>query len=120
METLIMTVHYLLCFFLIVIILLQAGKGADMGAIFGGASQTVFGSRGPTTFLNKMTAAVAILFLVTSILLAHISNKKSANTIFDKASVTDTSGNVPAADRPLIDFEKKDKEAPADNKTGGK
>ena len=52
MESLLITIHYLVCFFLIVAILLQAGKGADIGAVFGGASQTVFGSRGPATFLK--------------------------------------------------------------------
>ena len=51
-----LVVHYLLCFFLIVIILLQAGKGADIGALWR-ASQTVFGGRGPTTFLNKLRSA---------------------------------------------------------------
>ena len=86
MEALLLTVHYLICFFLIVAILLQVGKGADIGAVFGGASQTVFGGRGPTTFLSKMTAAVAIAFLVTSITLAHISKTRSADSVIDKAT----------------------------------
>ncbi|MFA4875462.1 MAG: preprotein translocase subunit SecG [bacterium] len=89
METFLIIVHYLLCFFLIVVILLQAGKGADIGAVFGGASQTVFGSRGPATFLNKMTAFVAIAFLCTSIWLAHISKNRSVGSVLDKAPITE-------------------------------
>lgn len=87
METILLTLHYIICFFLIVVILLQAGKGADIGAVFGGASQTVFGGRGPATLLSKITAGVAIAFLVTSIWLAHISKNRSASSVIDKVSV---------------------------------
>lgn len=90
METALIVLHYLICFFLIVVILLQVGKGADIGAVFGGASQTVFGGRGPTTFLNKVTAIVAIAFLCTSILLAHISKTRSTESVIDKVGVTKT------------------------------
>jgi len=86
MEAILLTVHYLICFFLILAILLQVGKGADIGAVFGGASQTVFGGRGPTTFLSKMTAVIAMMFLVTSISLAHIAKTRSADTVIDKAT----------------------------------
>jgi preprotein translocase subunit SecG len=89
METLLLVTHYFLCFFLIVVILLQAGKGADIGAVFGGASQTLFGSRGPATFLSKMTAVVAISFLGTSIWLAHISKTRSSESVFDRAPITE-------------------------------
>lgn len=113
METIIITIHYILCFFLILIILLQAGKGADIGAVFGGASQTVFGGRGPATFLNKITAIVAAAFLVTSITLAHISKNRSVSTVIDQASQVEGSGVIPDADKPLIDLEKEGKEAAA-------
>jgi preprotein translocase subunit SecG len=89
METLLIVVHYFICFFLIIVILLQAGKGADIGAVFGGASQTVFGGRGPATFLNKMTAFVALAFLVTSIWLAQISKTRSVTSVIDKAAATE-------------------------------
>lgn len=92
---LLITVHYLICFFLIVVILLQAGKGADIGAVFGGASQTVFGGRGPTTFLNKITAVVAIAFIVTSVWLAHISKTRSATSVIDKATTTQVAPTAP-------------------------
>lgn len=88
METTILSVHYVLCLFMIVVILLQAGKGADIGAVFGGASQTVFGSRGPATFLNKLTAAVAIMFIATSVWLAHIAKTKTATSVVDKVPVS--------------------------------
>lgn len=82
-----MVFHYILCFFLIATILLQAGKGADIGAVFGGASQTVFGSRGPATFLNKITAIVAVLFLGTSVWLAQIARNVSTESVIDKTTI---------------------------------
>lgn len=77
METAILIVHYVVCVFLVIVILLQAGKGADMGAAFGGSSQTVFGSRGAATFLSKLTTVVAIVFLLTSVSLASIARKRT-------------------------------------------
>ena len=58
---------------MIAAILLQAGKGAEIGASFGGSSQTVFGSRGPGTFLSKVTVGAAIIFMLTSLGLAILS-----------------------------------------------
>ena len=98
MESFLITIHYVLCFLLIVTILIQSGKGADIGAVFGGASQTVFGGRGPATFLNKITAVVAVLFFATSIWLAHITKNKSADTVVGKAPITET---APANDKGL-------------------
>ena len=81
MENLILAVHFFVCAFLIVVILLQAGKGADIGAVFGGGSSTVFGSRGAATFLSKITTVMAVVFLLTSISLASISRSKSESSI---------------------------------------
>lgn len=102
METLVLTIHYFLCAFLIIVILLQAGKGANIGAVFGGASQTVFGSRGPATFLNKVTAIVALSFIVTSIWLAHDAKTKQASSVVDKVPVSSDTATAPAepADKP--------------------
>jgi preprotein translocase subunit SecG len=58
-------------------ILLQAGKGAEIGAAFGGSSQTIFGSRGAATFLSKMTVAAAIVFMLTSLSLAFLSRERA-------------------------------------------
>jgi preprotein translocase subunit SecG len=63
--------HVVVCIVLILVILLQAGKGANMGAAFGGSSQTVFGSSGPAGFLGKMTTVVAVLFMLTSMILSY-------------------------------------------------
>ena len=76
------------------LILLQAGKGADIGAAFGGASQTVFGGRGPATFLSKMTTIAAILFLVTSISLAHLSKNVNVRSVLDSAPASDVAAPV--------------------------
>lgn len=107
-----MVIHYTFCFFLMIIILLQAGKGADIGALFGGASQTVFGGRGPATFLNKMTAVVAAGFFVTSIWLAHLAKVETGKTVIDEATRVEGKGPIPDADKPLMDLQEKDKKAP--------
>ena len=76
-----------MCIALIMIVLLQTGKGADMGAAFGGATQTVFGSSGPAGFLNKLTTAVAILFMITSLTLCYFSGRLPTPTIMEKTAV---------------------------------
>jgi len=71
--------HVIVCIALILIILLQAGKGADMGAIFGGgASNTLFGSSGATSFFTKLTTAAAIIFMLTCLSLAWLSSHTSS------------------------------------------
>jgi preprotein translocase subunit SecG len=72
MATLTTIIHIVVCLALIMIVLLQTGKGASMGAAFGGSSQTVFGSGGATTFLTKLTTIAAAVFMVTSLLLAFM------------------------------------------------
>jgi len=67
--------HILACFILIIVVLLQAGRGANMGAAFGGASQTVFGSSGPGGCLSKLTTIVAAVFMLTSLSLETYSTK---------------------------------------------
>ncbi|HEY5931999.1 MAG TPA: preprotein translocase subunit SecG [Nitrospira sp.] len=84
MYTLIVIVHIFICFLMIGAILLQSGKGAEIGAAFGGSSQTVFGSRGPANFLSKLTVVVAAVFMVTSLTLAILAKQRnSASTIID-------------------------------------
>src|SRR5262245_66695901 len=68
-------VHVIVAVALILIVLLQAGKGAGIGAAFGGASQTVFGPRGPGNFLSKLTTAAAGIFMITSLVLAILVRK---------------------------------------------
>ncbi len=72
---------------MIVVILLQAGKGADIGATFGGSSQNVFGPRGAATFLSKITTGAAVIFLVTSIYLANLSKQKGASSVIQGMTI---------------------------------
>lgn len=79
METVFLVVHLLASAGLVGLVLLQQGKGADMGAAFGsGASTTVFGSRGSASFLTRGTAILATVFFVTSLALAHFSGRVGA------------------------------------------
>jgi preprotein translocase subunit SecG len=73
--------HVIVAIALILIVLLQAGKGAGIGAAFGGASQTVFGPRGPGSFLGKLTTAAAGIFMVTSLVLAVFSSQHSGSIV---------------------------------------
>jgi len=71
-------VHIVVCVLLILIVLLQTGKGADIGAAFGGgSSQTLFGSAGPAGFFTKITTGVAVIFMVTSIGLAYMYSHRT-------------------------------------------
>ncbi|MBC8318972.1 MAG: preprotein translocase subunit SecG [Desulfobulbaceae bacterium] len=92
MTTLLTVIHISVCFFLIVIVLLQSGKGAAMGATFGGSSQTMFGSEGPLPLLNKVTTSAAVIFMVTSISLAYISAHRSTSSIMSDVEVPKPTG----------------------------
>jgi len=82
MSQILVILHVLVCIALIMIVLFQAGKGADMGAAFGGgSSQTLFGSTGASTFLSKATTVAAIVFMVTSLWLAYNSSHKRGTSI---------------------------------------
>jgi preprotein translocase subunit SecG len=71
------TIHVIVCFFLIIVVLLQSGKAADLAGAFGGmGSQTVFGPRGTATVLSKATTVAAVLFMVTSLALAIMANNR--------------------------------------------
>ena len=82
MYTLVVVLHIVVSLALILIILLQTGKGADIGAVFGGgSSQTLFGSSGPTSFLSKMTAAAAVVFMLKSLFIEYFSGSRPASRI---------------------------------------
>jgi preprotein translocase subunit SecG len=63
--------------------LLQTGKGAEVGAVFGGSSSTIFGSSGAGNFLTRLTTAMAIVFMVTSLALGYLTAQRPSATIFD-------------------------------------
>jgi preprotein translocase subunit SecG len=88
--------HVLMCFAIIAIVLLQSGKGADIGSAFGGAgSQAVFGSMGTPTLLGKITTAVAIVFTLTSFSLAMLGGERASSVV--REAVPATAPSVPAA-----------------------
>jgi len=86
--TIIIILHVLVCFALILIVLLQAGKGAEMGAAFGGSSQTLFGSAGAMGFLSKLTTGAAVVFMITSLLLTYSSTRRASTVIKEKPAQT--------------------------------
>ena len=97
MSIILIIIHIIVCIALIMIVLLQTGKGADMGAAFGGgSSQTLFGSTGASTFLSKATTAAAIIFMLTSLTLAYFSSHRFG----DQSIVTDTPAPVEAQAAP--------------------
>ncbi|TNF49292.1 preprotein translocase subunit SecG [bacterium] len=79
--------HIIVAVFLILVVLLQTGKGAEMGAAFGGASQTVFGGSGPAGFMAKLTTTAAVVFMLTSLSLAYVSSGRSKGTIAPEVQV---------------------------------
>lgn len=89
MSSLIVILHVFVCVLLILIVLLQAGKGADAGATLGvGSSQTVFGAGGAAPFLTKVTTTIAVIFMLTSIGLTVIASKESKKTVVDSIQAT--------------------------------
>ncbi len=84
MYTALIGLHVFACIFLIVVVLLQTGKGADMGAVFGGgSSETVFGSSGAGNFLTKLTTGIAILFMLTSLVMTYGLARQTSQSLFD-------------------------------------
>ena len=87
MVILITVIHVIVCLILVVVVLLQSGKAADLAGAFGGmGSQTVFGPRGSATVLSKATTIAAALFMVTSLTLSILSTRagKASPAIFQK------------------------------------
>lgn len=102
METIILFVHVAIAAFLIAVIMLQSGKGADIGAAFGaGSSETVFGPRGAATLLHKVTIVVAVIFLSTSITLTYFS-RQEASSVLEAVPEALEEGLVPAPTEPEV------------------
>jgi preprotein translocase subunit SecG len=90
MRLILLMLHVAVCLALILIVLLQKGKGASMGAAFGGSSQAVFGSTGATSFMHKVTVAAAIIFMITSLTLAFLSGKGATSSLMKGVTPTQT------------------------------
>jgi len=112
MSLFLIIIHIIVCIALIMIVLFQTGKGADMGAAFGGgSSQTLFGSTGASTFLGKMTTVAAVIFMLTSLSLAYMATNRIKDSIMtdkkapieQQATQTEpetSSQPIPAAETP--------------------
>ncbi len=83
MIALVTIIHIIVSIGLILVVLLQTGKGADMGAVFGGSSATIFGSSGAGNFLTRLTTGMAIVFMITSLTLGYFSGRKPSGSVFD-------------------------------------
>jgi preprotein translocase subunit SecG len=79
--------HIFSSLFLVFVVLLQSGKGADMGAAFGGASQTMFGSAGASSFLTKLTVGAAVIFMATAVILSYTGRQVATDSIMESAPI---------------------------------
>ena len=100
----VVVIHIVVCLTLVVVVLLQQGKGADVGAVFGGSSQTLFGSSGAGNLLTKVTGFCTAIFFATSLILAYSSSHRATGSIFEGSHLPvsaapakgNTSGGLPA------------------------
>ena len=115
MIILVTTVHVLVCLGLIVVVLLQTGKGTDMGAAFGGgASTTVFGSSGAGNFLTRVTTGMAVVFMLTSLTLGYFAEQRPDASIFETVTPQARTAPAPAeAPAPAAASPEKPAEPPA-------
>lgn len=95
--TLFLTVlHVMVCLLLIVVVLLQRGKGAEIGAVFGGGGgSTVFGSRGAGNFLTRLTTGAAVIFMFTSLTLAYFARDSAESTLFEEEAAAPAAESSP-------------------------
>jgi len=99
MTTLLITLHVLVCIALIAIVLLQGGKGAEMGVSLGsGSSQTVFGATGGQSFMSKLTTGAAIIFMLTSLTLAYFYGQPGSASVMPTTVAPQT---APAPETPV-------------------
>lgn len=110
MNTLLITIHVIVCFIIIFIVLLQVGRGAEAGAMFGGTGQAQT-LRGQSTFIGKFTTAMAVAFMLTSFFLTYDTSNKA------KSSVTETitqEQTIPVPADPVAEDSSEQSEAPAE------
>jgi preprotein translocase subunit SecG len=84
MIIIVTVIHIIVSIGLILVVLLQQGKGAEIGAVFGGSSSTVFGSSGAGNFLTKLTTGMAVVFMITSLTLGYFAGQRPSASIFDE------------------------------------
>lgn len=103
------TLHIIACIILVLSVLLQQGKGAEVGAVFG-SSEAVFGSSGPASLLSKITTAVAVVFMVTSLSLTYLAAHDDGGSVMKE--VAPVSKTAPVAPVPLSEPAGQGKELP--------
>jgi preprotein translocase subunit SecG len=102
MYILLLLVHIVVCIFLIIVVLLQSGKAADLAGAFGGmGSQTAFGPRGSATLLSKATTISAVLFMITSMSLSILATRNAGLGTTVLEATPPTSGPAPGKSAPL-------------------
>ena len=95
MTLFILSLHVIVCLVLIVVVLLQRGKGAEVGAMFGGGgANTMFGGRGAGSFLTRLTTGAAVIFMVTSLALAFFAQRDRGTTLFDEPAAESPAGDA--------------------------
>lgn len=99
MTVLFTIIHVIVSIFLIFVILIQSSKGAEMGAAFGGSSQTIFGSRGAGSLMSKITTISAVVFMVTSLVLAVVATK--SNSVIKKTMPLEQKTGAPLQQGPI-------------------
>lgn len=97
LTALLYTIHVLVCIFLILVVLLQQGKGADLSVFGGGSTQTAFGARGATTLLHKLTVGSFIVFTLTTLAIGLREAGPGAASVMSRVVQEDTAQPVPAA-----------------------
>ncbi|MBW2331452.1 MAG: preprotein translocase subunit SecG [Deltaproteobacteria bacterium] len=113
MSSFIIIIHIVVAVALILIVLLQTGKGADMGAAFGGgSSQTLFGGAGASTFLSRLTTIAAIVFMLTSLGLAYFSGHRATRSVMSQMPAPTTEQTERAPSEAPVQAEQVPSEAP--------
>lgn len=100
MIYLLYVIHVLICLFLILVVLLQQGKGADLSVFGGGSTQTAFGARSATTLLHKLTVASFIIFILTTVSIAILKSGPSGGTVMAGAGKGKAAPTAPAKPGP--------------------
>jgi preprotein translocase subunit SecG len=101
MFTFILIIHVIVCLFLILIVLVQGGKGAELGAAFGGSSQTLFGARGAATVFGKLTTIAAVVFMLTSLTLAIMAARGASSVVSKVPMATQRQKSMPRVPGPV-------------------
>lgn len=115
MQTFLTVIHVVTCVLLILVVLIQSGKGADISASLGGSSQTVFGSSGGANFFTRFTGGAAAVFMTTSIVLTMLGSRGQQSVFSGQPAAP---AQAPANTAPATDATAPQQNAPAAPSTG--